>query len=86
MKRFRANASLPEDPCGSFVLADDAERELANLRAVVSALPVCDICRVRPAKTQTVDADRYVFCDHCSGPPDATPLPYAEALRALEKP
>lgn len=55
--------------CAACVLAAKQNETIAKLQAVVDALPQCDLC-VRPA-THLHHETGAVFCDTCSGPPDA---------------
>lgn len=85
MKRYiiYGDGTHEADETGSWVRAEDAEAEIARLRAVVEALPRCEACKVRSATHIAEACAAYMFCDHCSGPPDATELTYADALRSL---
>jgi hypothetical protein len=76
--------SWDENPNGYWVVCDDAERELAKLRAVVKLLPACSANKcLRPATRHDWDSDG-LYCDEHSG--RCWDLPYADALRELEKP
>jgi hypothetical protein len=90
MKRFSWHDICCQDSSDDeYFMADDAERELAKLRAVVEALPRChegcngEVC-MSIATRWGIDVDGYI----CDNPHlgKARDLPYAEALRALEKP
>jgi hypothetical protein len=82
-----------EGPPGEWVRFDDAESELAKLRVVVDSLPRCDhsACR-KPATVRGVTTGgEYEYnvsvCDeHAEHLVEQRQLPYANALRELEKP
>lgn len=74
-----------ERPDGEWVRAEDAEAEVAKLRAVVEALPRCEHVRCgqgHPVATRRVPSNGFVYCDVCCTGKHYD-LPYADALRAL---
>ncbi len=80
--------SVPvQDDHGEWVRHSDVA-DYDALKAVVDALPTCDQCPTKATHAGSVDGIEYA-CDEHAVEPDWVPsdeLPYAEALRKLERP
>lgn len=82
MAEAQPNDWKPSD----WVRAEDAEAEIAQLRAVVEALPRCEHVRCgqgHPVATRRVPSNGFMYCDACCTGKHYD-MPYADALRALE--